>query len=971
MISAPSHGIRLIEKSVPWKRHLFNTLWVGFLLCCAIPAGCQKSLIHNVQKIELGLPLKAEVTQQIPRELEGLHVYLSQDLWVRNDSWSAFQEWKTLREPENHNDLSSIEVQRWTFGTLNENQLLKESADLDPPDPQLPESQPVSPSTEKEKQAQSSQTAPDQPTKKEKTPQENWSFNSLQNFLVRTGFQESKSPVHSEQHSHKVAALKQLSEWDSLAGWNSAILWASLEPSTALDAIPILEKIIFEKLEYEQSAPESITKTNKRKLLPSQKTKSPQPKSEMVPITTAMKHAAVNGICLVLSRADAIPPDTKNRLTQLLLRPDISLELRGELYRGLARFIPPADIPSLELSLAIDDSKTILPKALRRAAMDSCLIHGLWFYVDQNPYAQRDQSQTQSHEFEPSVWPANIMQIRWDSDALMRWKFGFWAALIRHPETEAILTSQLRDADLLVQNKAIEHLGILGTDHALELLQEQTKRPQDSSRVSAAIGLFPWGIQYLAPLKDDTSSSVRRTVAEGLSNTASAEVALLLRSFMNDRNAEVQLTVIDSVSSWPDELAIPLLLEGIQEGTFKTRRKSIMQLIDRTGSGGSISIEAPKTERIAAIRELVRTENLPGGLGNQLMEQGLQRDHEVDPGRLAEIQAYFHQVIDQSQDSTQYHEAYQELSHLSAKEVSVLEKLILETSIELPDDIYTDLLPKLNPSYSALNEFSSTHVTDRRNAAQQILVNSQKVSLSPILVKRLRKLMTHEQDRLVWRIVMASVAKDNYEETADLALLAINHNWPDIRILGCEYIGSHGLPQNAKWLLPLLEDKNKSVQLAAINAIGHCHNPIAIEGMNNSSPDQLPSPSLRSLMTHSNQRIRFETIAALSRLGDIEGMQEMERLTSDKLNSTRINAIREMGDSAQTRFVEPLIQLAWTERNRTTLKEILSSLEKLVPASEKPVDLTPQMKQSEQAKIWMNWWQTQHSGNSSRLFTGR
>lgn len=925
------------------------------------------------------LPLKKEVTQQIPPELEGLHVYLSQDLWVRNHHWSAFQEWKTLRDPANQNVLSSMEVHRWNFGSLNKNQLLTESVDSKLSEPQNPENKPVSPSTEKEKQTQSPQPVPEQLVDKEKSPQENWSFNSLQDFLGRTGVPDSKSKTDSEQQSDKVTALKQLSALDSLAGWNSAILWASLEPETARDAIPILEKIIFEDLVYDQFAPQNSAQNSSQsnvkaipgELFQNQLTEAHKPEPELILITPAMKHAAINGICLVLSRADSIPLDTKNRLTQLLQRPDISLKSRGELYRGLARFLPPAEIPSLELALNLNDSKTTLPKSLRRAAMDACLIHGLWFYADQNPYALKDRSQIQPQEFEPSVWPANIMQARWDSDAVMRWNFGFWAALIRHPETEAILTSQLRDADLLVQNKAIEHLGILGTDKALEILQEQAKRPQDSSRISAAIGLVPWGVQYLAPLKDDTSSSVRRTVAEGLSNTASAEVALLLRSFINDRNSEVQLTVIDSVSQWPDALAIPLLLEGIQEGTFKTRRKSIMQLIDRTGSGGSISIEAPKAERIAAIRELVRTEHLPGGLGNQLMEQGIQRNNEVDPSRMAEIQAYFHELINQPQNSTQYHEAYQELAHLSANEVSVLEKLILETSIELPGEIYAKLLPKLDPSYSALNDLASDHISDRRKAAQQLLVNSQNVSLSPIIVKRLRTLMTHEQDRLVWRIVMASVAQDNYEETAQLALLAINHNWPDIRILGCEYLGSHGLPQYAKWLLPLLHDKNRSVQLAAINAIGHCHNPIAIQGLNHSPPGQNPSPSLRSLMTHSNQRIRFQTIAALSRLGDIEGMQEMVRLTSDKLNSNRINAVREMGDSGQTRFVEPLVQLAWTERNQSTLKEIFSSLEKLVPASEQPADLTPQMKQSEQAEIWMNWWQTQHAGPSSRLFTGR
>ena len=553
----------------------------------------------------------------------------------------------------------------------------------------------------------------------------------------------------------------------------------------------------------------------------------------------------------------------------------------------------------------------------------------------------------------------------------MRTNFGYWAALVRHPDAELILTSQLKDADHLVQNQAIEHLGLLGTDSALQQLEELAKRPQESARISAAVGLTHWGASYLAPLSKDNSASVRLAAAKGLGQSASPEAALLLRSLLNDRSTNVQNAAIDAISQWPDELAIPLLLEGIQEGVYKTRRKSILQLTNRTGTIGSISIEAPKADRIAAVRELIQTQQLPAGLWNQLLQTGLQKPGEVNQSRVAEIQAYFQNLINQPQESNQYQVAFREIANISHDELGILEKLILETSITIPEEIYTKLLPELHSNYAALIQLTSEHVTDRRKGAQQLLLNSQNVSLSPVVVKRLRKLLTHEQDRLVWRIVMSAISQDNYDESAQLALLAVNHNWSDIRILGCEYFGKHGLPQYAIWLLPLLDDKNQSVQLAAINALGRCHNPIAINGIQNTTQNQQPAPSLRSKLTHSNQSIRFETVSALSRLGDIEGMQELVRLSNDTRNSIRIDAIREMGDSGQTRFVEPLIQQAWTERNLLALKEILSSLDKLVPASEQPAPLKTELQHFEQAKIWMNWWQTHHSGASSRLFTGR
>lgn len=964
----------LSERPVIHQRLYVYLILTGLLSCCALLSGCQKNLLRNVQQTYASI-LKKE-TKKVPKELEGLHAYLSQDLWVRNDHWSAFKEWKTQQDKISDPPVSSMGVQRWMFGPLEKQKVISE--------PIKKETSVASQETldlssqEKNKTTQNSQPEPNQLREKESVDPEHWSVNMLQDFFTRTSSPTSTDDSASVRPQGKFAALKALSEWNSPAGWNAAILWGTLEPTTALKTLPTLEKVIFDAptraLNAPQNNPDKKIVSLERRVegkLPNQKTGKSKSEPELPPLSPAMKHAAINAMCLVLSQADAIPYKTKNRLTQLLERPDISIELRGELYRGLARFVPPAEIPTLNQAFDIGANTTLPPKNLRRSAMDACIIHGLWYYAKQNQFSHPDYSLEKYSDFKTTVWPENMMQVRWDSDPTMRWNFGFWAVLVHHPDAITILTSQLRDADLKVQNKAIEFMGILGTETALELLKQQSKRLQESSRISAAIGLTPWGAHHLAPLISDKSSSVRRAVAKGLGQTDSPEAALLLRSLMRDRSSEVQLAVVQSISHWPDELAIPLLLEGIQEGVYKTRRDSVLQLTDRIGSSGAISIEAPRAERIVAVRELMQTEKLPGGLWDQLIKQGLQDPREQDKRRIAEIQSYFQEILNHPRQSAEYHQAYQELLSISAEELSILEKLVLETSVQIPNEIYSDLLPRLDPSYLALNQLASVHLSDRRKAAQQLLQNSQHVSLSPIIVKRLRKIMAQEQDRLVWRIVMSSIAKDNYEEAAQLALLAINHNWPDIRILGCEYFGTYGLPQYAIWLLPLLNDKNESVQLAAINAIGQCHNPIAITGVQNTSPEHGPGPSLRSLLTHSNQRIRFQTVVALSRLGDVQGMQELVRLSNHTLISMRTDAIREMGNSRQTRFVEPLIQSAWTERNHIVMKEILISLEKLVPPTEQPAELSSSKKHSEQAEIWMNWWQSQHSQSASRLFTGR
>lgn len=981
MNSAPCCGSGSPVRSVTLKQSVPLLFLTGLVMCCALLAGCQKNLIQTLPEAKLPLPVaEKESEPEVPEELQGLQVYLSKDLWSRNDHWSALEEWKTLQEHKQTKRIAPPNVHRWLFGSAEPERLLTNTEKIKPAVESAPQTEAKNKAQTNDSEqpavevAESGEPQPTEPASAETpTPKsENWSIQPLHAFFIRPAHDTS---LPQELQKDPLAGLKQLASQDSLAGWNAAILWATLEPASASQTISTLEKIAFdipetEKTRKNKTEPPPIELFSLQDL---QKQEAAKAKTESKPRTVSakMKLAAINALSLVLSESDAIPLKTKNRLTDTLQRPDISMETRNELYCGLARFIPPVNIPTLELSLEMGDENQRLPKTLRRSAMNACLVHALWFYADLDQFSTLPTPGSETQQYDSSHWPENMTQVRWDSDAQMRMSFGFWAAVTRHPDREAILFSQLKDADLQVQNKAIEYLAIVGTDTALAELQRLSERPQESTRIAVATGLAPWGAKYLAPLSKDDASAVRLAAAKALGKNPTPEAALLLRTLLDDNSNQVQSEVINSIRQWPDELAIPLLLEGIQEGIYKTRRKCILQLTDRTGMGGSISIEAPRDERIAAVQELVKSQQLPGALWNQLLQTGLRDSGTVNQSRAAEIQAYFQQLINEPRESRTYQLAFQELANLSPDEVKTLEKLILDTAISLPDEIYTSLLPQLDSTYAALNELSSEHIADRRKGAQTLLLKSHNVSLNPVVVRRLRKLMAHEQDRLVWRGVMSSISRDNHDEAAQLALLAINHNWADIRILGCEYLGSFGLPQYAVWLLPLLDDKNESVQLAAINAIGHCHNPIAIHGMNNTNQPGQHSPSLHAKLTHADQRVRFETVAALSRLGHIEGMQELVRLSSDTRNSVRMDAVREMGDSGQTRFVEPLIQMVWTERNPQALKTALESLEKLVPLSEQPPELKTQAQPSARAKIWMNWWQTHHSGTATRLFTGR
>jgi hypothetical protein len=95
----------------------------------------------------------------------------------------------------------------------------------------------------------------------------------------------------------------------------------------------------------------------------------------------------------------------------------------------------------------------------------------------------------------------------------------------------------------------------------------------------------------------------------------------------------------------------------------------------------------------------------------------------------------------------------------------------------------------------------------------------------------------------------------------------------------------------------------------------------------------------------------------MARLGDAEALQELIRLAMDANSTSRLDVVRTMGETGQTRFIEPLIRLAWTEQNHHVRQAALASLQKLVPAESQPTGLIRAKSTAEAVEIWAGWWE--------------
>jgi HEAT repeat protein len=116
-------------------------------------------------------------------------------------------------------------------------------------------------------------------------------------------------------------------------------------------------------------------------------------------------------------------------------------------------------------------------------------------------------------------------------------------------------------------------------------------------------------------------------------------------------------------------------------------------------------------------------------------------------------------------------------------------------------------------------------------------------------------------------------------------------------------------------------------------------------------------PGLRKLLTESDGQVHYTVVVSMSQLGDPQAMDELVRLALDPGSKMRLEIVHTLGTSGQTRFIEPLIRLAWTESQPHVRQAALESLLKLVPEGEHPGRLKQARNPVEAVEIWTAWWE--------------
>lgn len=667
-----------------------------------------------------------------------------------------------------------------------------------------------------------------------------------------------------------------------------------------------------------------------------------KPSAERAAIPTKVQAAAAEVWCRALARLDGNAEETFALAGQLLEEPDLPEEVRGELFRGIARRIAPRQIPGLNDVMVRNESAKVA-SPIHLAAVEACTLH-----------AWRLRRAGKGVEFDADAWPDGLAACRFSDDAALRKLYARWAVLARHPDALTVAKSQRLDNDLGVREAAVTSLGLIGGDAAHRELQSVLSKGTDPERVAAIACLAQQGIDAVLPYAHDDSPRVRAAVATALGKHPSATAVAALGELLTDRASDVQLAALHAGSSdaWKDFGRVSLWLHSLRVGSLSARKAALSRLREEWGREPYFPLEGSFEERDAAVRRLA----LEHGVSSDLLATfaGAERksDSPAAPTLSQDavremVRNFLHASPERSAEAL-----LDQLKSLEAAATPIIEQELQGVSGSRADQIFRDVLPRRHAGYAALAGLEHSDVVRRRRSAHELLEFSQRSSLSPCLLKRLSQRMVLEQDRQVWQDVLGSILPDALPEAAQIALVALNSPWPDIRQLGCEYFERHPQPEYAAWLLPKLRDADHQVRVRTIRLLARCGNPAALDGY----PDDASSPGLRGFLTQSDQQLRWEAVVAMSRLGDAQAAQELIRQTYDPHPRQREQAVAAIGETGQARFVEPLLRRLWTENDLGVQVALLKSLDQLTPLDERP-GLAPGASIGDKINGWARWWE--------------
>lgn len=576
--------------------------------------------------------------------------------------------------------------------------------------------------------------------------------------------------------------------------------------------------------------------------------------------------------------------------------------------------------------------------------------------------------------------PPAALELRGDSDMRVRIALVKTLGHRRDPRGYDYLRRSLDDFDLTVRLAAIAALGDLGTPEARVSLEKMQKHTGETLRAAAVEALAACKADAaVAASAGDKSWRVRLAVANGIKQDPdmavrnARQVERMILTLVADKNLQVQQAAVSAVQSWPLEQAGPALFLALRDGGFQVRRLAAAQLAERWPPAAEFPVDGAAEARLAAVDKLQATWHVQFGALQQFQppivneapratlarleaqfrrqvaalaavdaDAASQAPAELATADLARLPGLIARLQDAALPKDEHRAAVQALRELGPAIIAPLEHMAVDDGQNLPDALFSDVLPTLGKEFAALDQLADSEAHRRWAAADKLVELTAERPLRPLAIERLATLMAAQKDVLVWQPIMNVVARDAREPAVRIVYMASSSESADVRRRACEYLELHPAAAHAATLLPLLEDPHTAVVAAAVRALG------AGGGTTDTAP-------LAALLTRTDKHLRLDAATALVRLGSTEGAAALERLAADADPDLRRSTATAMGQLADPVFVPTLITMLDDRHDvaRAALDSLAAAAGKDISAA-RPEDESPPTV-AERIRRWQRW----------------
>ncbi|HEX4147379.1 MAG TPA: HEAT repeat domain-containing protein, partial [Pirellulales bacterium] len=593
-------------------------------------------------------------------------------------------------------------------------------------------------------------------------------------------------------------------------------------------------------------------------------------------------------------------------------------ELHAEMLYALARQVEPADAPCFTAAARS-------PSAEVRLAVLEC-------------WAKAGHGEL----------PTRVADLRADPSAPVRVAALRALAARKHPRTLEWSKAAMHDYLLDVRLAAIAAAGTIGGDEARAAVEQQMHQDSEILRAAAVLALAELGDERsVRTAAADKSWRVRKVAAKMLVRQQPDDVRTVIRTLLADPSAEVQRETIQAVDVWPLEAAGPLLLEALAHSTYLARKTAGEELARRWPPAGEFTADLPverRDEVIARLWQQWRAEH-PIDAVAVVSHAAASAAVAAPPSgeELAQVQALLATLQSERSTEEARRAALVAMRERGARLMPILSVLRLEREQQLPENIYRELLPSLDPQFVTLAQLTSADVDARRRASSDLAQAALQKPLPPLVVDRVASLGAAESDPLVCRWLLAAVRDDASGAGQPLVYAGMSHPADEVRRLACEQLARNARREDGEVLARALDDPYPPVVCAAVRGLGR--------------PGVLQQPDrLVSLLGTNDKTVRLATAATLARLELPEGRAALERLAHDSDGEVRRHTAVAIGELQDPQYEPVLIELLDDPvARRAAVESLPRSVGRDIaqPPGTSPLSLV------EKIDRWKRWWAEQ------------